>query len=288
MTLIIILIGMAVEHFIGVADKIRRFAWFNRYINWLENRLARYPLWNGAGGVVLSLAGPLLLVALLSWGLSALFFPLGLLFALAVLIYSLGPKYLNPQLEELIEALEQDDETRVVALQAEFSVETGVAREEQLLLENILLAANERLFGVLFWFIVLGPFGAMLYRLGCLLWRQQRDIHGYYAEAVRDLCNILNWPTARLMALGNAVTGDMVKAVEAWREVEEPSLSVNEAVICVSGLGALDCWEPGDEEPETVRENKIYWLQCLRGLLNRNLLAWLTILGVMTIAGWLA
>ena len=288
MTLIIILIGMAFEHFVGVADEIRRFAWFNRYINWLENRLARYPLWNGAAGVIISLAGPLLLVALLSWGLSELFLPLGLVFALAVLVYSLGPKYLNPQLDDLIKALEEDNEQHIEGLLNEFSIQGINAEDDQQLIENILVEANERLFGVLFWFIVLGPLGALCYRMTCQLWRQQSDIHGYYSESVRDLYNILNWPTARLMALGNALTGNMVDAVESWRAAEEQSLAVNQAVICASGLGALNFQQQEIEEPEMIIENRIYWLRALQGLLNRSLLAWLTILGIMTISGWLS
>lgn len=288
MTLIIILIGMAVEHFIGVSDEIRRFAWFNKYIDWIENRLAGNPLWNSAAGVAIVLAGPLLLVALLAWGLSEIFLPLGLLFALAVLIYSLGPRYLNPQLEDLIEALEKDDEQNTEKLLNEFSVSGINAEDDQKLIENILVEANDRLFGVLFWFIILGPFGAILYRLTCLLWRRQKDIHGHFSESAQHLYNILNWPAARLMALGNALTGNMVDAVEAWRSAEEQSFSVNEDVICSSGLGALN-YQPGEEEePGTIIENRIYWLRSLQGLLNRNLLAWLTILGIMTLSGWLS
>lgn len=288
MTLIIILIGMAFEHFIGVSDEIRRFAWFNRYINWMENRFATNPVWNSAAGVAVVLIGPLFIVAVLAWGLSELFLPLGLFFALAILIYSLGPRYLNPQLDDLIQTLEEDDEQRIEELLNEFSISGINAQDDQRLIENILVEANERLFGVLFWFIVLGPFGALLYRLTCLLWKQQRDIHGHFSESVQDLYNILNWPTARLMALGNALTGNMVDAIEAWRSAEEQSFVVNQDVICASGLGALN-YQPGEEEePGTIIENRIYWLHSLQGLLNRNLLAWLTILGIMTLSGWLS
>jgi membrane protein required for beta-lactamase induction len=140
---------------------------------------------------------------------------------------------------------------------------------------------------VLFWFIVLGPFGAMLYRLTCILRQQQHDIYGGYAESARDLYNILNWPTARLFSLGNALTGNMVEAMEAWREVEKQSFSVNEKIICASGLGSLDYQPPENADEDTLLNDRIYWLRALQGLLNRNLLAWLTILGLMTLSGWL-
>lgn len=288
MTLIIILIGMAFEHFAGVDDKLRRFARFNDYVRWLENRLARHTVWNGAGGIVITLAGPLLLVALIAWVMSGLFFPLALLFSLAVLIYSLGPRYLNPQLDELIDAMEQGDRERIKELISAFSDNDDAFQNDQELLENILIEANARLFGVLFWFIVLGPFGAMLYRLACILRCQQSDIHGHYAESAQDLYNILNWLPARLFTLGNAVTGNMVDAMEAWREVEKQSLSVNDDVICAGGLGALSYpQQESAADDESVLHDKIYWLHALQGLLNRTLLAWLTVLGIMTLSGWL-
>ncbi len=288
MTLIIILIGMVFEHFVVVDDKLRRFAWFNDYVRRLENRLARHAVWNGAGGIVMTLAGPLLLVALIAWVLSGLFFPLALLFSLAVLIYSLGPRYLNPQLDELIDAMEQGDRERIKELMAAFSDNDDAFQNDQKLLENILIEANERLFGVLFWFIVLGSFGAMLYRLACILRQQQSDIHGHYAESAQDLYNILNWLPARLFTLGNAVTGNMVDAMEAWREAEKQLLSVNEDVIRAGGLGALSYLQrESAADDASVLHDKIYWLHALQGLLNRTLLAWLTVLGLMTLSGWL-
>lgn len=288
MILIIILIGMAFEHFVGVDDKMRRFAWFNDYVRWLENRLARHTVWNGAGGIIITLSGPLLLVVLIVWILSGLFFPLALLFSLAVLIYSLGPRYLNPQLDELIDAMEQGERERIKDLMSAFSDNDGAFQNDQELLENILIDANERLFGVLFWFIALGPFGAMLYRLACIIRQQQSNIHGHYAESAQDLYNILNWLPARLFTLGNAVTGNMVDAMEAWREAEKQSLSVNDDVICAGGLGALSYQQQESAaDDEFVLQDKIYWLHALQGLLNRTLLAWLTVLGLMTLSGWL-
>ena len=278
---------MAFEHFVGVDDKLRRFAWFNDYVRWLENRLAQHSMWNGAGGILFTLSGPLLLVALITLVLSELFFPLVLLFSLVVLIYSLGPRYLNPQLDELIEALEVGDWDRTRELMSAFSDDADAFQSDQEILENILVEANERLFGVLFWFIILGPFGAMLYRLVCILRQQNSGIHGHYAESAQDLYNILNWLPARLFTLGNAVTGNMVDAIEAWRDSEKQSFAVNEEVIRAGGLGALSFQPQENADDESILNDKIYWLRALQGLLNRTLLAWLTVLGIMTLTGWM-
>ncbi|HSR61951.1 MAG TPA: regulatory signaling modulator protein AmpE, partial [Gammaproteobacteria bacterium] len=64
MTLIILLLALGLEHFVGITGEIRRFDWFYHYLNWLENRFSQYRFWNGAGGVVISLVGPLILLLL--------------------------------------------------------------------------------------------------------------------------------------------------------------------------------------------------------------------------------
>jgi len=288
MTLIIILIAMAVEHFISVSDEMRRLGWFEYYQHWVENHLAHYKIWNGAGGVICTLLLPLLLVIIIDSTLRELFLPLGLLFALSVLLYTLGPKYLNAELDDYIDALEKGNKDEAEILASEFvSSETSI-KQEQIIFENIFVQANERLFGVLFWFIVLGPFGALFYRLAILLRIQQSDIHGNYADAARDLCDILNWPSARLLALGFALSGDLVDAIEAWRKVERQFLSANEDVIKACGLGSLSYQHPDATDVELSLEDHHYWIRSLQGLLNRTLLVWLSVLGLMTLSGWLS
>ncbi|MEE9552244.1 MAG: regulatory signaling modulator protein AmpE [Gammaproteobacteria bacterium] len=288
MALIIILIGLLVEHFVGVSDDIRRLDWFNQYVHWLENRLTQYKVWNGAAGVIITLSGPLLIILLIDYVLLSLFMPLSLLFALAVLLYSLGPKYLNPQLDDYIHALEAGDEMQADELALEFlNRDDTHQRNEQAIIENILIQANERLFGIIFWLLILGPFGALLYRLASLLRLEQLDIHGSYPDASRDLYNILNWPTARLLALGNALSGHLVDAFEAWGKNEKNSLQLNEVVIKASGLGALQYRPQSSNADDTLAEDSGYWFRMVQGLLNRTLIVWLIVLGLMTLAGWL-
>jgi AmpE protein len=284
MTLIVILIGMAIEHFIGVADEIRRLAWFDGYANWLERQYAGKNFWDGPAGVIATLAGPLLLVLFLEWIFTALFYPAVMIFYLLVLLYCLGPRYLNPQLDEYIEAVRTRDNDVAEGLVRGFAVfDDELPQSRAVIVSNIFLAANQRLFGVLFWFILLGPFGALLYRLSCMLWNRQYEIHGSYSDATRHLYNILNWPTARLLAFSYALTGNMVRAVDAWREAESSSFSVNEQVMLGTGIAALD----QDLEEDSPDEDYLELLHSLQGLLNRALLLWLSVLGIMTLSGWL-
>ena len=289
MTLIILLCGLALEHFLNALDDVRQLSWFGRYSDWLENKFVQSSYWNGAGGIIMTLAGPLLIILLIDYGLKNIFSPLSYLFALAVLLNSIGPKFLDKSLSAYVDALDAEDDVQARYYAEELCHSVAAPepeKDEQEIIECIFVQANERLYAVIFWFIVLGPFGAILYRLANILKTKYRDIHGAYADSARHLNNLLNWPSTRLFALGNALAGNMIEAMEAWRSNEDSSFGANEAVLIASGLGALHY------RPETnTHEGEVdisYWIRATQSLINRTLIVWLTALGVMTIAGVLS
>lgn len=289
MTLIILLCGLAMEYFLGVLDDVRQMVWFDRYSDWLENKLVQSSYWNSAGGIIMTLAGPLLLVLLIDYGLKNIFSPLSYLFALAVLLNSIGPKFLDASLSAYVEALDAEDDVQARHYAGEFCQSLAApdsVKDEQEIIECIFVQANERLYAVIFWFIVLGPFGAMLYRLANILKTKYQDIHGDYADSAKQLSSILNWPSVRLFALGNALAGNMIEAMEAWRVNEDSSFDANEAVLVASGLGALH-YRP-ETNTEEGKVDRSHWIRAAQGLINRTLIVWLTVLGIMTIAGVLA
>jgi len=289
MTLIILLCGLALEYFLGALDDIRQLAWFGRYSDWLENKFVQSSYWNSAAGIIMTLAGPLLLVLLIDYGLKNIFFPLSYLFALIVLLNSIGPKFLNESLSAYTEALDVEDDVQARHYAGEFCHSVAAPdpdKDEQEIIGSIFVEANERLYAVIFWFIALGPFGAMLYRLANILKTKHQDIHGDYADSARHLNNILNWPSTRLVALGNALAGNMIEAMEAWRSSEDNSFDANEAVLMASGFGALH-YRPGiDMQEEDL--DRSYWIKATQGLINRTLIVGLTVLGIMTIVGVLS
>jgi len=289
MTLIILLCGLGLEYFLGALDDLRQLTWFSRYSDWLENKLVQSSYWNSAAGVIITLSGPLLLIILIDYGLSELFFPLSYLFALAILLNSFGPVFLDQSLDAYVEALDAEDDVQARHYAGELCHSVAAPdpeKDEQEIIGSIFIDANERLYAVIFWFIVLGPFGAMLYRLVNSLKFKYQDVHGAYADSVRQLNHILNWPSVRLVALGNALAGNMIEAMEAWRVNDNSSFNVNETVLIASGFGALHYRPETDAKDDSL--DRSYWIRASQGLINRTLIVWLTALGIMTIAGVLS
>ena len=147
--------------------------------------------------------------------------------------------------------------------------------------------AHEYLFAVIFWFLLLGAVGALMYCLVVNLAHKHEKIDSGYAAAVRDLHNILMWPSARLLALGFALGGSLVSALESWRTVSGNTLDASREVITVSGFGALHYDPENGEATDADNESFIARLRDTQALLTRTLIVWLIVMGLMTIAGWI-
>ena len=113
------------------------------------------------------------------------------------------------------------------------------------------------------------------------------DIHGGYADAVRDLHCILLWPSARIQALGFALSGSLVDGLDGCRNVSGNTLDCSEELIGTSGLGAIQ-YEPESVEEDDTTESYVDCIQETQALINRTLIVWLTALGIMTLGGWLS
>ena len=289
MKLIIVLIALGVEIQLGNFDKYRNLVWFERYVTWLETRLADFGFWNGAAGLLLTLFIPLVLLGVLVYLASYIHFVLGFLLSLPVLIYSFGPA-LSALVNRYMEALVGDDDStcREILDQILYGDTTaGEAAPEQVI-SSIMLRAHEYLFAVVFWFLLLGAVGALMYCLVVNLARRYEKVDSGYAGAVRDLHNILMWPSARLLAVGFAAGGSLVGAVGSWRSVSDNTLEVSREVITVSGLGALHYDPARGEDTAADKEVLIARLKETLALINRTLIVWLIVLGLMTIAGWIS
>lgn len=301
MTLIAILLVLAIERFVGAVDHLRRFDWFRTYWSWCENRLSRQSVWQGPLGVVVIILPPLLLLGFISYFLHSVTPVLDFILACLVLLYCLGPADLDHQVSRYTEALHAGDANAAAEARAAF-INYRWDKHGPLgaTLASLLEKANSRLFAILFWFAILGAVGALLYRLAAELHRHYHEVHGGFADSVRDLYNLLNWPTTRLSALGFALAGNLVDALEGWQRTEARSLTVNEEVLIESGLSALQfrqLYSSGDSDSadseistdsnrdEPPNDEVINWVQAARGLANRTLIVWLSVLAIMTIAG---
>lgn len=284
MTLISILIGLALEYFLGVLDRFRDFSWFDQYSDWLEEKCRRYRFWDGGGGVLLTLAIPLCLLIFLAHILSEMTVLFSFVLATAVFIYSLGPE-LNNLINTYLSALEDNNE--IAIQQAEQALLSDEQADEEAILQAVLLRAHDSVFGVIFWFIILGMVGALLFCLVMRMWQRCADNQSDYARVLVRLRLILMWPSARLLALGFALSGSLVDALEGWRNTQKDSFHASADIVGHSGLGALQHAPTPAGKYKQAHGGRIDWVKQTQALINRSLIIWLTVTGILTIGGWL-
>lgn len=247
----------------------------------------------GASRVVLALLLPLLLCALATWLLRHSPLPdlLQLLFALAVLLFCFGPHAFEADLEAILGA--KDGASREAAAQALGEDGEHVPWRAIEVGEAAVYAALRRRFGVLFWFFLLGPLGALLYRLARALGRN--DTLRLDAEArgtARQLANGLDWVPAQLMVFTLALVGHWDAVIGAWNRWHQQALPnswLNEGPGFLGAAARADIQIDieGGEGYAEERSDPLLELGRLRGALLRALLAWLSVVALIVIGGWL-
>jgi len=301
MHLIALLIGLVVERLATQLFHLRRLRGLDRFIDAGFRQAARVSNWPALIPVIF-------IVVLLTLPVFAVVFILGdallgfpyLLLAIVVLFFSLGPQDIGEDVDEYCKAIEEGDEERIQQT-AKAIIESEVpddARERMHRVEEaVCVQANNRLFAVIFWFVLLGPLGAWAYRVTDLVRRRavfaasrEEESIGS-SEQLRDAAITLHgwlaWIPARLTAIGYAAAGNFDTALGAWRAPTEQSSDLtseyNEHLLARVGVSSLAL---GEDEDEDLVERGIRGATAANQLVFRLLLIWAVVIAAMTLYGW--
>ena len=300
MNLIALLIGLVVERLATQLFHWRRMRWLDRIIDGgfaTAGRLADLP----------SLVLIVLLAILLVLPVFVVIIVLGdtlagftyLLLAIGVLFFSLGPHDIGEDVDEYCRALESENDEEIQ--RAAKAIVEGDVPDEALarihfVEESVCVQANNRLFAVIFWFVVLGPLAAWTYRVTDLIRRRAvfnaargapEDEHALrIRDAAVTLHGWLAWIPARLTALGYATAGHFDEAIAAMRvPSEQAGLSLseqNEKLLARVGVAALALQQDSDE---SMTERGVRGAAAANRLVFRLLLIWAVIISAMTLYG---
>jgi membrane protein required for beta-lactamase induction len=182
---------------------------------------------------------------------------LKLVFGVAMLIYCLGPQNFWAQAYECLSMPAEADLTLVFdrARQAFGVVICDNPQAFHRAFTNALFVeANRRVFAVLFWFIVLGPAGALLYRLTDI----SRSSGFTLARPAGVLIAWLDWLPVRIFTLCFALGGHFTNVIKHWRHDVFTPPKMNNTLLSECGVASLDVLEAeripedGTAEKETI------------------------------------
>jgi AmpE protein len=301
MKLIALLIGLVVERLATHLFHLRELRWLDRVVDFGFRQVGRYANWPPLLLVVLLtivLVAPVLLVHL-SLGDALYGFPY-LVLAIVVLFFSFGPRDIAEEVDEHCSALRADDPERVRATAkalTERDVPDDPEERSREVEQAVCVQGNNRLFAVIFWFVLLGPLGAWTYRVTDLIrrravFRAARDDSGTGAAslvigAAEDLHGWLAWIPARLTAVGYALAGNFDGALTAWRNPgprgAEKLHARSESLLARVGAGAIALPPVTDED---LTERSIRAAAAAKRLVLRSLLIWAAAVAAMTLYGW--
>lgn len=271
----------------------------------IERRFNGGEAQHGVIAWVLAVMLPVLAMAVISGLLADMGALLAWAWSVGVLYVTMGFRKFSGRLREVQEALAREDLDGASAAlyQLRGQPGEGMSRSEaaRVAIEEGLLLSHRYVFGVVFWFVVLGPAGAMLYRCAADLaerWgcRAEAESVVFGRFALRAF-EVIDWIPVRLTAIGFAIVGDFEEAIYCWRTQAASWSPEGQGVLLASGAGALGVrlgetlqrhggisYRPAlgsGEEADTEH------MRSAIGLVWRALVFWLAVILVVGAARWL-
>ena len=303
MLLLAILLALFAERFSpGLAER-RSLLWFDRYFAVIQAR-THLPGWQ----TFLLLVLPwVVLAGVVQWLLAgALWGFLELAFGVVVLFFALRPGSVDPAIDGYVAAREKAEEG-AARHHAEHilggSAPLSVDEEVRAVADALLLQANERWVAPILWFVLLGPVGAVLYRLTAHV--EMRAEQGALCEAARVLRAAMDWIPAYVLAAMYTLSGSFEDGLAAWRQKDQVSVDhphgdplsradeleqANRDVLLRVGRAALrtedyvisaEIGETGELEADASI------VRAARGLVLRSVIIIVAIIALMTLGDWI-
>lgn len=271
MTFITILIALLIERFFDWSH-LRKWNW---YLSCQDLVLQKLPTQSPYVILAVTIVPMLLVVGLVELMLNGTLYGFTtLIFKVFVLLYCLGPQNLWADTYAGINATGEGSQAQILerfksGLGSKFSDETSF-------LSHIMLAVNQRIFAVVFWFMLAGPIGALLYRLLCL-----SAYHTNFAqqgasqvtEKARLIVALFDWLPIRILTFVFALAGHFVNAFTCWRKKVLLGVHFNEAILTECGGAALGFSTNGDAQG-TLEKSAV-------NLIDRGLVIWVVCIAIL-------
>ncbi|HEX8988992.1 MAG TPA: CobD/CbiB family protein [Rhodocyclaceae bacterium] len=304
MTLLAIVLVLALDQAkpIPVA---RIEALLRAYGGFLEGRFNAGEHRQGLAAWMTGVGAPVLLVFVLQTLLHYIGYPLlTLLLGIGVLYLTAGFRQFSHFFTDIHLALRMGELDRARQLLAAWrgcsTDHMSSSEVARLAIEQALVSSHRHVFAPCLWFALLGPAGALLYRLSLSFdeqWGERRDAEfGEFGKFAVQAFAALDWLPVRLTAVSFAIVGDFEDAVYCWRNQAQRWPEPSAGILLASGAGALGVklgmplrhdGEVSDRPEMGLNDDAdADFMQSTIGLVWRTLVMALLLLALLWIASW--
>jgi adenosylcobinamide-phosphate synthase len=242
MSVLAIIAALLIEQWRPLGERKSVAGALAAWASWLEHSFNGGERRHGIVAWLVAVLPPVFVTALLDFLLERTHAVLALAFNIAVLYLTLGFRQFSHHFTAIQLAVKSGDIERARAELEAWRGASGVVRSREevirLAIEEALLASHRNVFGVLLWYVLLGPAGAVLYRLAAFLAMRWKHL-GSFGDFAWRAFYLLEWPAVRLTAAAFAVVGDFEDAIYCWRTQARSWPDPNAGVVLAAGAGAI-------------------------------------------------
>jgi AmpE protein len=290
MTIIAILLSFGLCHFIRELGRLRKSGWLTTWVEFANDAFGKLPGWNGVLGFLLIIGLPIIVLLLVNQVFVTILGSTGaFLLAIAVLIYTFGPRDLDTEVAGILEEDSEEHRREALATLLGHPAPEDPDQCRANAVESVFREALRRWFGVIFWFALLGIVGAFLYRVVDWLVNENHHLSDDQKGLYTRMQQVMDWPAAQLMTLSLAIATDFDSVFKAWKQYHDEQghglfegnngfLLASARSIVLTGHAARDGYADQLEGP-------MLGLQQAMDLTWRLLGVWLTVLALLLLVG---
>lgn len=244
-----VIVGIALDLALGEPRRRHPLVGFGKLAIWVEGKLNHAAASRVTGLLAWCIVVlPLAAVVQISLILAIRFNPwLGAALHAVLLYLCVGLRSLHEHTAPIQAALEAGNLADARQLTSMIVSRDNAQAEEQDIskaaVESLLENGCDAVFGAIFWFVVAGGAGAVLYRLSNTLdamWGYRTPRFLKFGCVAARIDDGLNWIPARLTALSYAALGNTRLAWQCWRKQAPQWSSPNAGPVMSAGAGALE------------------------------------------------
>lgn len=288
MTFVGVLLALLAERILGHLPRVGEPMLLQQLVVTVQRVVPLGAYWRSWAAPVLLLAAGTGAVGVVDWYLHQPL--LDLAFGTVVLFLCLGPRHLASDIQQLIEAHAKDDAVAERVLTRSLLRGPGRESTRRELIGALFIQSHERIFGVLLWFFVAGPAGAVLYRLAS---RMPRFLHGTQPgtaaeQAAEALHAAAAWAPGRITAALFGLAGSLDQALDRWKHLGAaavPNWRERTWTLLAEVSAASISTDEGEAGPVLPATLEAALVEVM-ALQQRALLILLAAFGLFTAGGW--
>jgi len=298
-----LILAVLLDHWLGEPQKYHPLVFFGNLANYAENKLNQQKKSVFIQKLLGLIALSLMVVPITLFIFSITQYPLiSSILSPVILYFCIAANSLKQHALLVFQALDNSDiklaknrVAMIVSRQTEKMTEDDVRRAT---IESVLENGADAIFAPIFWFIIAGPTGAILYRLSNTLdamWGYKNPRFLYFGWAAARFDDCLNWLPARLTALSYACLGYTKKSLTCWKKQANLLDSPNAGPVMTAGAGALNLQLGGPAWYHGKLKNKVYFgtdklpinndITRANSLITATLILWIMLIIILQFLG---